>query len=416
MTVVTSKPSAKPPALKENGRAVSSGFRAENLAAAKSVVLAVDRSRSMRGKPFADAVAAAQAFVRAKYREDRVAIATFATSPVMLTGFSAQPADAQSALGSLNVDAVEGTTLYDGIVKSAQVVRRRDEQRPSRHRGDRRQRDAEHRHARERDPRRPRGRRPRLRRRDREPPVQSRAAEATRPRHGRQLSRSRIERRARRVYAGIAAELRRTWRVEYLTSARPGDAPSSTPPCRSSEPPPPGVTIPGEAASKGRRRPGSCRRRRTRASSALSSWAGSSAPGASRRHLRAHLGPRLAPQEATRAAHRADGERSGSRSGAAPGRRRSLPGDRADVRPLAALGRPQPTARTQPTSRSARSSSSTLSCGAGLVGGLVAGILAQGTLLILAADGRRRHCPVARRLHQGQEADRRRSRTSCPTC
>jgi hypothetical protein len=66
-----------------------------------------------------------------------------------------------------------------------QVVRRRDEQRPSRHRGDRRQRDAKHRHARERDPRRPRGRRPRLRRRDREPPVQSRAAEATRARYGR---------------------------------------------------------------------------------------------------------------------------------------------------------------------------------------------------------------------------------------
>ena len=64
-------------------------------------------------------VAAAQAFVRAKLQQDRVAIATFATSPVMLTGFSAQPADAQSALGSLSVDPVQGTTLYDGIVKSA---------------------------------------------------------------------------------------------------------------------------------------------------------------------------------------------------------------------------------------------------------------------------------------------------------
>ena len=115
MTVVTSQP-WKAPALKENSNAVSSGFRAENLAAAKSVVL-VDRS----GRPanFADAVAAAQAFVQAKQREDRVAIATFATSPVMLTGFSAQPADAHSALGSLSVDAVEGTTLYDRIVKSA---------------------------------------------------------------------------------------------------------------------------------------------------------------------------------------------------------------------------------------------------------------------------------------------------------
>jgi tight adherence protein B len=120
VTVVTSQPSAKPPALTENGRRVT-GLQAETLARAKSVVLAVDRSRSMRGKPFADAVAAAQTFLRAKRPGDRVAIAAFATSPVMLTGFSNQAADAQTALSSLRVDRVEGTTLYDGVVKSARA-------------------------------------------------------------------------------------------------------------------------------------------------------------------------------------------------------------------------------------------------------------------------------------------------------
>ncbi|HET7857223.1 MAG TPA: type II secretion system F family protein [Gaiellaceae bacterium] len=223
LSVVTSQPSAKPPLLKENGRPVS-GYRAENLAAAKSLVLAVDRSRSMRGKPFADAVAAAQAFVRAKHPQDRVAVATFATSPVMLTGFSAQPADAHSALGSLHVDPVEGTTLYDGVVKSARsfagetnngrvviVVTDGNETRST--------------------------------------ATLESAIHAAREAgvlvyvvaiESRQFSPAPLRRLARdtggsyrgagssgelrNVYARIAAELRRTWRVEYLTSARAGDA------------------------------------------------------------------------------------------------------------------------------------------------------------------------------------------------
>lgn len=120
VTLVTSNPSTKTPAVTENGRAVS-GLHAENLGRAKSVVLAVDRSRSMKGKPFRDAVAAAQAFLRAKLPQDRVAVATFATKPVMLTAFAPSPADAQTALRSLSVDKHEGTTLYDGVVKSARA-------------------------------------------------------------------------------------------------------------------------------------------------------------------------------------------------------------------------------------------------------------------------------------------------------
>jgi tight adherence protein B len=120
VTLVSSKPSTKTPTVTENGRPVS-GLHAENLGRAKSVVLAVDRSRSMKGKPFRDAVAAAQAFLRAKLPQDRVAIATFATKPVMLTAFAPAPADAQTALRSLSVDKHEGTTLYDGVVKSARA-------------------------------------------------------------------------------------------------------------------------------------------------------------------------------------------------------------------------------------------------------------------------------------------------------
>jgi tight adherence protein B len=121
MSVVTPSPTAQAPRLLENGRPVN-GLLAENLGRAKSVVLAVDRSQSMKGKPFSDAVAAAYAFLGAKQRQDRVAVATFATKPVLLTGFSTSAADAQSALRSLAVDPVEGTTLYDSLVQSARAL------------------------------------------------------------------------------------------------------------------------------------------------------------------------------------------------------------------------------------------------------------------------------------------------------
>jgi tight adherence protein B len=118
LTVVTSDPVGVPPRVRENGRAVS-GLRAENLGRAKSVVLAIDRSQSMKGEPLDDAVAAAQAFIAAKPPEDRIAVTAFATEPVLLTGFSTATIDAQGALRTVSVDPVMGTTLYDALVLSA---------------------------------------------------------------------------------------------------------------------------------------------------------------------------------------------------------------------------------------------------------------------------------------------------------
>jgi tight adherence protein B len=222
MTLVSSTPAAKTPIVTENGRPVS-GFRAENLGRAKSVVLAVDRSRSMKGKPFADAVAAAQAFLRAKLPQDRVAVATFATKPVMLTEFSPFAADAQTALRSLSVDKVEGTTLYDGVVKSARafageshsgrvviVVTDGNETRSTA------TLDNAIRAAREGgvllyvvaieskqfNP----------------APLRRLAADTGGSYRGTGSSA-----KLGAIYAGIAQELKRTWRVEYLTAARPGE-------------------------------------------------------------------------------------------------------------------------------------------------------------------------------------------------
>ncbi|MBW3593874.1 MAG: VWA domain-containing protein, partial [Actinobacteria bacterium] len=118
LTIVTSDPVASPPRVRENGRRVS-GLRAENLGRAKSVVLAIDRSQSMKGEPLDDAAAAAHAFIAAKPSEDRIAVTAFATQPVLLTGFSTATIDAQGALRTLSVDPVMGTTLYDALVLSA---------------------------------------------------------------------------------------------------------------------------------------------------------------------------------------------------------------------------------------------------------------------------------------------------------
>ena len=116
--VVTDEASSVPPVLEENGEVVQ-GVTATNFGDAKSVVLAVDRSRAMLGEPLEDAVAAADAFLAAKPAADRVAVMTYATEPVMLTGFSTSTIDAESALRTISIDSAPGTTLYDAVVLSA---------------------------------------------------------------------------------------------------------------------------------------------------------------------------------------------------------------------------------------------------------------------------------------------------------
>lgn len=112
---VLDEPTTVVPELAENGEPVS-GLTATNLGRAKSVALLVDSSRSMEGQPLADAVGAARAFVAAKPAEDRIAVATYATEPLFLTGFQTSTIDADSALRSISIDPETGTKLYDALV------------------------------------------------------------------------------------------------------------------------------------------------------------------------------------------------------------------------------------------------------------------------------------------------------------
>jgi tight adherence protein B len=116
-TAVSSAGSDVRPSLTENGIPVTE-LQALNLASSKAVVLAIDRSRSMAGGSFANAVGAAREFVAAKPASDRVAVLAFGSSVLGLSRFSAAAGDADAALQSLTIDQRQGTALYDAVSAS----------------------------------------------------------------------------------------------------------------------------------------------------------------------------------------------------------------------------------------------------------------------------------------------------------
>ncbi len=120
-TIVTTAPTKRVPPLLENGQRVV-GFEAANLGREKSVVLAVDRSQSMQGQAILDASAAARTFVRTKPARDRIAVVAVGKRAIQLTDFSTSSADADSALRGIRVDRVRGTALYDAVLLSVQAL------------------------------------------------------------------------------------------------------------------------------------------------------------------------------------------------------------------------------------------------------------------------------------------------------
>src|SRR5260221_5650982 len=109
---------AQPPRLTENSALVT-GSSAVNLGGQKAIVLALDRSQSMLGKPFANALTAAQAFIGSAGPRDHVGIVAFGHAAFGVGRFSGSPTDAQTSLNGLSVDKQSGTALYDAIVLAA---------------------------------------------------------------------------------------------------------------------------------------------------------------------------------------------------------------------------------------------------------------------------------------------------------
>lgn len=122
LTVVTPGNSSHPPTLREYGRPAAD-LDVENLGSKQSVVLAIDRSHSMRGSPLAHAVAASRVLLTSKSNSDSISFVTFASQAVRLTYFSTTTIDADAALRSIAIDPRPGTTMYDAIVLASAALR-----------------------------------------------------------------------------------------------------------------------------------------------------------------------------------------------------------------------------------------------------------------------------------------------------
>jgi tight adherence protein B len=221
-TVVAPVASSQAPTMTEDGRSVVD-LTAQNLASAKSVVIAIDRSRSMQGRQLTDAIAAARTFINAKAASDRIAVVVFGSRALKLTRFSSSTIDSDDALRTMSVDRKSGTALYDALDLSAGmlateegrarvVVLLTDGQDVSSESSLAQAVAAA--------------------RRAGTPvyPIAIGGADATREPlkqmardtggtfHGAVSSAA-----LKGVYSSVAAELRRTWRLQWVTSARPGE-------------------------------------------------------------------------------------------------------------------------------------------------------------------------------------------------
>ena len=122
VTVVTSKPSRLPPQLTENG-VPATGLISNNLGREKSIVLLVDNSRSMKGESLKNAIAAARAFAADKELNDKIAVVAFGSEAVELTELSASGTESTQALSAVKIDSKPGTALFDAIVAAAGQLR-----------------------------------------------------------------------------------------------------------------------------------------------------------------------------------------------------------------------------------------------------------------------------------------------------
>jgi len=120
-SVVSPAGARVPPTISENGTPVA-GLQAQNLGRAKAIALVVDRSQSMRGKPLVNASAGARAFVGAKQAADEFSVVAFGSRASTLSPFSILKSDADAALARLKTDKVQGTALYDAIVVAARQL------------------------------------------------------------------------------------------------------------------------------------------------------------------------------------------------------------------------------------------------------------------------------------------------------
>lgn len=101
--------------LRENGRRIEN-FEVSPVAQVHKpigIVLALDSSGSMKGKPLFDAKDAARVFIDEMKPQDRIAIIGFSTTPLLLSGFTSDKMALYDALGKIQAEGE--TAFYDAL-------------------------------------------------------------------------------------------------------------------------------------------------------------------------------------------------------------------------------------------------------------------------------------------------------------
>ena len=106
-------PQGSRPALAEDGR--PAGYvEARDLGSAQAIVLAVDNSSSMSGRPLREAKRAAGEFLAGR-NAGTVGLVAFGHEALALTAPTAPQSDVERVLASLAPDTATGTALYDAV-------------------------------------------------------------------------------------------------------------------------------------------------------------------------------------------------------------------------------------------------------------------------------------------------------------
>jgi tight adherence protein B len=123
MRVTVLLPSGLQPTLFENGRRAAYAT-VRQLGSADALMLAVDNSSSMRGKPLREAKRAAQSFLGRQHRASSTGLVAFGHEALALTRPNESSGAVARTLMQLQPDRETGTALYDAVTSSALRLQR----------------------------------------------------------------------------------------------------------------------------------------------------------------------------------------------------------------------------------------------------------------------------------------------------
>ncbi len=116
-------PAGARPQLSENGRRAAF-TKARQLGSAEALMLALDNSSSMTGRPLREAKAAARNFLSHEQQATSTGFVAFGHEALVLTRHSESNGDVARTLSQVEPDAQMGTALYDAVVSSAVQLQR----------------------------------------------------------------------------------------------------------------------------------------------------------------------------------------------------------------------------------------------------------------------------------------------------